>query len=59
MEVVPLTLLRLDARDFIKLTRGRRDESGKAIPIPHKWTFYFFHARELDYLNQEFVKLLE
>lgn len=38
LEVVPLTLLTLDAWDFIKLTRG----SGK--PIPHKWAFYFLMA---------------
>jgi len=44
MEVVPLTLLTLDAWDFIKLTRGMRDEFGKPIPIPHKWTFYFLMA---------------
>jgi nitric oxide reductase subunit B len=36
---VPLTLLTLDAWDFIKLTRG---EDGKAVP--HKWAFYFLMA---------------
>ncbi len=41
MEVVPLTLLTLDAWDFIKLTRGTCDICGKKISIPHKWTFYF------------------
>jgi nitric oxide reductase subunit B len=44
MEVVPLTLLTLDAWDFIKLTRGERDPDGMPIPIPHKWTFYFLMA---------------
>ena len=41
MEVVPLTLLTLDAWDFIKLSSGRCDICGKEISIPHKWTFYF------------------
>ncbi len=40
-EVVPLTLLTLDAWDFIKLGRGRCDVCGKEILIPHRWTFYF------------------
>jgi len=44
MEVVPLTLLTLDAWDFIKLTRGQRDDGGKPLAIPHKWTFYFLMA---------------
>jgi len=44
MEVVPLTLLTLDAWDFIKLTKGRCDICGKSIAIPHKWTFYFLMA---------------
>jgi nitric oxide reductase subunit B len=39
MEVVPLTLLTLDAWDFIKLTKGE----GNA-PLPHKWVFYFLMA---------------
>ena len=41
MEVVPLTLLTLDAWDFIRLTRGTCDICGKTISVPHKWTFYF------------------
>ena len=41
LEVVPLTLLTLDAWDFVKTTRGDRDADGKAMAIPHKWTFYF------------------
>lgn len=44
MEVVPLTLLTLDAWDFVKLTRGTCDICGKAIAIPHRWTFYFLIA---------------
>ncbi|TPG04995.1 nitric-oxide reductase large subunit [Rhodanobacter glycinis] len=41
LEVVPLTLLTLDAWDFVRTTRGDCDVCGKAIAIPHKWTFYF------------------
>ncbi len=44
LEIVPLTLLTLDAWDFIKLTRGHCDICGKEISIPHKWTFYFLMA---------------
>ena len=44
MEVVPLTLLTLDAWDFMKLTEGTCDICGHAISIPHKWTFYFMIA---------------
>ena len=39
LEVVPLTLLTLDAADFITVTRG---EGG--TPFRHKWTFYFLMA---------------
>lgn len=38
LEVVPLTLLTLDAWDFIKLVRG------KEVSVPHKWAFYFLIA---------------
>ena len=41
MEVVPLTLLTLDASDFVKLTRGECDICGKRISLPYKWAFYF------------------
>jgi nitric oxide reductase subunit B len=41
MEVVPLTLLTLDAWDFIRLTHGKCDICGQQISVPHKWTFYF------------------
>lgn len=44
MEVIPLTLLTLDAWDFIKLTRGKCDICGKEVSIPHKWTFYYLMA---------------
>jgi nitric oxide reductase subunit B len=41
MEVVPLTLLTLDAWDFIKATRAHGPEHGPAAVLPHRWTFYF------------------
>lgn len=44
MEVVPLTLLTLDAWDFIKLTGSACDECGKNLNIPHRWTFNFLMA---------------
>jgi nitric oxide reductase subunit B len=44
LEVVPLTLLTLDAWDFIKVTRSETDLAGRAIVVPHKWTFYFIMA---------------
>jgi hypothetical protein len=44
LEVVPLTLLTLDAWDFIRLSQGQCDICGKKISIPHKWTFYFMMA---------------
>jgi len=44
MEVIPLTLLTLDAWDFIKLTRGKCETCGKEVGLPHKWTFYFLMA---------------
>ena len=44
LEVVPLTLLTLDAWDFIKLTHGKCDVCGQEVSIPHKWTFYFLMA---------------
>ena len=39
LEVVPLTLITLDAWDFVSVTRGE----GNA-PFRHKWTFYFLMA---------------
>jgi len=44
LEVVPLTLLTLDAWDFVKLSRGTCDVCNKTISVPHKWTFYFLMA---------------
>ncbi len=44
LEVVPLTLLTLDAWDFIRLTEGKCAVCGKKIPMPHKWAFYFLMA---------------
>lgn len=44
LEIVPLTLLTLDAWDFIKLSRSKVDEDGNPVPVPHKWTFYFLMA---------------
>jgi nitric oxide reductase subunit B len=44
MEVVPLTLLTLDAADFVKLSRSRCDVCGKKVSVPHRWTFYFLMA---------------
>ena len=41
LEVVPLTLLTLDAWDFIRTTRGECDRCGKPVSVPHKWTFWF------------------
>jgi nitric oxide reductase subunit B len=44
MEVVPLTLLTLDAWDFVKLTHGDCEVCGQHLAMPHKWTFYFLMA---------------
>ena len=44
LEVVPLTLLTLDAWGFIRTTRGQCDVCGKRVDLPHKWTFYFLMA---------------
>ena len=41
LEVVPLTLLTLDAWDFVNATKGKVDVDGKPTRVPHKWTFYF------------------
>lgn len=44
LEVVPLTLLTLDAWDFIRLTgAGEKSAPTKKI-IPHKWAFFFLMA---------------
>jgi len=44
LEVVPLTLLTLDAWDFIRLTRGESDQPGQKNALSHKYTFYFLMA---------------
>ncbi len=45
LEVVPLTLLTLDAWDFVRTTRsGRCETCGESLAVPHKWTFYFLMA---------------
>jgi nitric oxide reductase subunit B len=44
MEVIPLTLLTLDAWDFIRVTEAQQLPSGERILVPHKWTFYFIMA---------------
>ena len=44
LEVVPLTLLTLDAWDFVRTTKGEVDVDGKPRRVPHKWTFYFLMA---------------
>lgn len=44
MEVVPLTLLTLDAWDFVKLTRSGSGAPDQPVAIPHKWAFYFLMA---------------
>jgi nitric oxide reductase subunit B len=44
MEVVPLTLLTLDAWDFIQLSSGTCDICHQSVAVPHRWTFYFLMA---------------
>lgn len=44
LEVVPLTLLTLDAWDFISLSQRDCVVCEKKVPIPHIWTFYFLMA---------------
>lgn len=44
LEVVPLILLTLEASDFERLMRSKKDERGNKISFPHKWTFYFLIA---------------
>jgi len=40
LEVVPLTLITLDAWDFVRLSKPQSDTT----EVPHKWTFYFLMA---------------
>ncbi|HWG10048.1 MAG TPA: cbb3-type cytochrome c oxidase subunit I [Rhodanobacteraceae bacterium] len=44
LEVVPLTLLTLDAWDFVRTTRGDCDVCGRPVAVPHRWTFWFLIA---------------
>jgi len=44
LEVVPLTLLTLDAWDFMKLTGTKGVSPSPRKVIPHKWAFYFLMA---------------
>ena len=44
LEVVPLTLLTLDAWDFIKLTGTGSGNGSQKKSVPHKWAFYFLMA---------------
>ncbi len=44
MEVVPLTLLTLDAWDFIRLTRKNSPDGSYRIAQGQKWAFYFLMA---------------
>ena len=44
LEVVPLTLLTLDAWDFVRTTKGEVAVDGAPHRVPHKWTFYFLMA---------------
>ena len=44
MEVVPLTLLTLDAWDFIKLTESECGACDLPVSLPHKWTVHFLMA---------------
>lgn len=44
LEVVPLTLITLDAWDFVRLSRPKSGLSNDLVVVPHKWTFYFLMA---------------
>jgi nitric oxide reductase subunit B len=44
MEVVPLTLLTLDAWDFIRLQDRRCDDCGQPFAARQKWAIYFLMA---------------
>ncbi|MCK9516614.1 MAG: cbb3-type cytochrome c oxidase subunit I [Ottowia sp.] len=44
LEVVPLTLLTLDAWDFVRTTRDQVDSDGKPVRLTYKWTLYFLMA---------------
>lgn len=44
LEVVPLTLLTLDAWDFVRTTRGGRAHAASRESLRYKWVFYFLIA---------------
>ncbi len=44
LEVVPLTLLTLDAWDFVRLTRGTCSVCGEKVDNAHQWAFRFLMA---------------
>lgn len=44
LEIVPLILLTLEASGFVRLMQTQKDDQGKKLPFPHKWTFYFLLA---------------
>jgi nitric oxide reductase subunit B len=44
LEVVPLTLLTLDAWDFIRLRSGRGEGRGQGLADRHRWAIYFLMA---------------
>jgi nitric oxide reductase subunit B len=44
LEVVPLTLLTLDAAGFIRLQRRTRSSDGRDLPTKQRWAIYFFIA---------------
>jgi len=44
MEVIPLTLLTLDAWDFIRLSKTKCPQCGEFLTGPQKWTVYFLMA---------------
>ncbi|WP_066459475.1 nitric-oxide reductase large subunit [Castellaniella caeni] len=44
LEVVPLTLLTLDAWDFVHTTKGQVMIDGQPQRVQHKWTFYYLMA---------------
>ncbi|WP_237218141.1 nitric-oxide reductase large subunit [Rugosibacter aromaticivorans] len=44
LEVVPLTLITLDAWDFVRLSRPVADIGHQRVEVPHQWTFHFLMA---------------
>ena len=44
LEVVPLTLLTLDAWDFITAPRRQVDAQGRPVHLTYRWTLYFLMA---------------